>query len=110
ENAGYDSASYRTAMEQTVQKQGEPRLQIGDITAAFANGAKAYEAIYYTPHFVHTPMEPPAALADVKVDSGEVWASCQDAQALRSTVAAAIGMDESKVTARVTLLGGAFGR
>ena len=40
----------------------------------------------------------------------EIWACCQDGQALRKTAAEAIGMDEAKVTARVTLLGGAFGR
>jgi isoquinoline 1-oxidoreductase beta subunit len=68
------------------------------------------EAAYWSPHFVHAPMEVPSATADVRDESAEVWACCQDAQALRKTAAAAIGMDPAKVTARVTLLGGAFGR
>src|SRR3546814_3194131 len=68
------------------------------------------EASYWSPHFVHAPMEVPAAVADVRDDRAEIWACCQDAQALRATAAAAIEMDPASVTARVTLLGGAFGR
>lgn len=40
----------------------------------------------------------------------EVWACCQDGQALQQTAAGAVGLDPSKVLAHVTLSGGAFGR
>ena len=104
------SVAYQKTLEATAQKPGKIRRMDGDVEAAFANAPNVIEAAYWSPHFVHAPMEVPSAVADVRGDSAEVWACCQDAQALRKTAAAAIGMDPAKVTARVTLLGGAFGR
>ena len=109
-NTVYESASYQKQLEATAQKPGKVRRVDGDVEAAFAGAPNVIEAAYWSPHFVHAPMEVPSAVADVRDDSAEVWACCQDAQALRKTAAAAIGMDPAKVTARVTLLGGAFGR
>lgn len=109
-NTVYESVSYQKQLEATAQKPGKVRRVDGDIEAAFAGAPNVIEAAYWSPHFVHAPMEVPSAVADVRDDSAEVWACCQDAQALRKTSAAAIGMDPAKVTARVTLLGGAFGR
>jgi len=59
---------------------------------------------------VHAPMEPPSAVANVQDGKCEVWGSSQDAQALKATVAEAIGMDPANVTSHVPLLGGGFGR
>ena len=109
-NAVYDSVAYRKALEKTAGEPGDVRRSQGDVEAAFAKAEKVIEASYWSPHFVHAPMEVPAAVADVKAENAEVWACCQDGQALRKTVAEAIGMDPQKVTARVALLGGAFGR
>ncbi|MEK0083125.1 molybdopterin cofactor-binding domain-containing protein [Benzoatithermus flavus] len=110
-HAVYESSAYRKALETTATKPGKVRRVEGDVDAAFADRSlKVVEAAYWSPHFVHAPMEVPAAVADVRDDRAEVWACCQDAQALRKTAAAAIGMDAANVTAHVTLLGGAFGR
>jgi isoquinoline 1-oxidoreductase beta subunit len=109
-NIVYDSLTYQKTLEATAQKPGRVRRMDGDIQAAFASAGTVIEAAYWSPHFVHAPMEVPSATADVRDEGAEVWACCQDAQALRKTAAAAIGMDPAKVTARVTLLGGAFGR
>lgn len=109
-NAAYESSAYRKTLEGATKTPGDIRRMHGNIEAAFKAAGKVVEATYYSPHFVHAPMEVPAALASVHDGKCEVWACCQDAQALRSTVAGAIGMDEANVTARVALLGGAFGR
>jgi isoquinoline 1-oxidoreductase beta subunit len=55
-------------------------------------------------------MEPPCAVAKVESGACEVWAPTQNPQAARTEVAKALGLDESKVTVHVTLLGGGFGR
>jgi isoquinoline 1-oxidoreductase beta subunit len=109
-NAVYDSVSYRALLEDKARQPGDVRRNRGDVDAAFKPDAEVVEAAYWSPHFVHAPMEVPAAVANVSGDTLEVWACCQDGQALRKSAAEAIGMDEAKVTARVTLLGGAFGR
>ena len=110
-NAAFDTTAYRAELEERAKKPGDIRRMEGDIEAAFAeDGAKTVEAAYWSPHFVHAPMEVPVAVADVKDGACEVWASCQDGQALRTSAAEALGLDEAKVTAHVPLLGGAFGR
>lgn len=108
-NGSYDSTAYRQLLEATCQKPGDIRRKRGDVEAALKD-ATVIEAAYWSPHFVHAPMEVPVAVASVNGDSMEVWACCQDGQALRKSAAEAIGMPEEKVKANVTLLGGAFGR
>jgi isoquinoline 1-oxidoreductase beta subunit len=110
DNAVYESGAYRKTLEAATKKPGDVRRIEGDIEAPFKGEARIVEATYYSPHFVHAPMEVPAALAHVHDGKCEVWACCQDGQALRKTVAAAVGFDEADVTARIPLLGGAFGR
>jgi isoquinoline 1-oxidoreductase subunit beta len=110
-NGSWDTVAYRQLMEDSCKRPGDIRRKRGDVEAALkASNAKVVEAAYWSPHFVHAPMEVPAAVADVKGDKMEVWACCQDGQALRKTAAEMIGMPEDKVRANVTLLGGAFGR
>lgn len=125
DNAGYDSEAYRRQLEDSArlissppERRGEGRAdrpgfiarEEGDIERAFGEADRVVEATYYVPHFVHAPMEPPAAVARIENDVCEVWSSTQDPQASRSTVAEAIGFDEASIVSRVPLLGGAFGR
>jgi isoquinoline 1-oxidoreductase beta subunit len=110
ENAAYDTDTARKEMETTASQPGDRFRSSGNAETALAGGGKTLEATYYTPHFVHAPMEPPGAVADVKGDKVEVWSSTQDAQAAQATVAEALGIDKANVTSHVPLLGGAFGR
>jgi isoquinoline 1-oxidoreductase subunit beta len=109
-NASYDSATYRRALEESARAKGDVVREEGDVNAAFDAGGTVVEAAYYSPHFVHAPMEPPGAVAHVHDGGCEVWSSTQDAQATQKTVAETLGIDPAKVTSRVPLLGGAFGR
>jgi len=97
-------------METTATQDGSVIRSVGDAAGTIATAPKTMSAMYYNPHFVHAPMEPPAAVANVRDGKCEVWGCSQDAQALKATVAEAIGMDPANVTSHVTLLGGAFGR
>ena len=109
-NVGYNSDSFRKDMEATAQQPGKVVREEGDVDKALSGAAKVVEATFYLPHYSHATMEPPSAVANVKDGKCEVWSSCQDPQAARSTVAGAIGFDEKDVVSRVALLGGAFGR
>ena len=110
ENASYDSAAYRETLLATVRKPQRIVRDVGDITAALTASKKRVVAEYYAPHLAHAPMEPPAALARVSDGTCEVWAPTQNPQSARKELAKALGLDESKITVHVTLLGGAFGR
>lgn len=109
-NASYESAAYRKAMETAAASPGDRYRFEGDAPKVIAESANKYEALYYTPHFVHAPMEPPGAVAHVHDGICEVWSSTQDGQAAQNVVATALGLEPSKVISRVPLLGGAFGR
>lgn len=110
DNATYDSAAYKNDLLAAVRAPGKVVRQVGDVDKALAGAARKVSAEYYLPHLVHAAMEPPAAVARFDNGACEVWATTQNPQAARTEVARVLGVDESKVTVHVTLLGGGFGR
>jgi isoquinoline 1-oxidoreductase beta subunit len=110
ENAGYESESYKKSLLETVRKPQRVVRNVGDVDAEFGKGGKTHEAEYYVPMLSHAPMEPPAAVADVKDGKALIYAATQNPQAVQDTVAAALGIDKKNVECHVTLLGGGFGR
>jgi isoquinoline 1-oxidoreductase subunit beta len=109
-NATYNSAAYKTQLEETARKPGKVVRSAGNVDAEFAKGGKILEASYYAPHLAHAPMEPPAALADFRDGKVTLWAATQDPQGLQEAVSKALGIQKEDVICHVTLLGGAFGR
>jgi isoquinoline 1-oxidoreductase beta subunit len=109
-NATYNSDAYRAELTATARKACKVARNVGDVDKAFAGAAKTHEAEYYTPLLAHTPMEPPAAVAEFKNGKVEVWTCTQNPQAVQDTVAAAVGIKPEDVACHVTLLGGGFGR
>jgi isoquinoline 1-oxidoreductase beta subunit len=72
-NASYDSAAYRTSLEESARKPGRVVRNDGDYTAAAAGAAKKVEAEYYLPHLAHASMEPLAVAARISDGHCEVW-------------------------------------
>lgn len=109
-NASFDSGAFKTALKEAARKPGKVARNVGDVDAEFAKGGKIIEADYYVPLLAHTPMEPPAAVAEFKNGKVIAYAATQNPQAVQATVAAAVGIKPADVTCYVTLLGGGFGR
>jgi isoquinoline 1-oxidoreductase beta subunit len=109
-NAKYDSAAYRTEMEEASRKPGLVVRKEGDVDTALKGADKVIVGEYYLPHLAHVSMEPPVAVADVKGDKAEIWAPVQSPGGTREDVAKTLGIPEDNVTVNVTLLGGGFGR
>jgi nicotinate dehydrogenase subunit B len=82
----------------------------GDAAAALAAAAVSVQATYTTAYLAHVPLETSAALADWD-DLGRltVWAGCNVPFAVRSRLAAALGIDEADVRVIVPPTGGGFG-
>ena len=82
----------------------------GDPAAALAAVAVSVQATYTTAYLAHVPLETSAALADWD-DRGRltVWAGCNVPFAVRSQLAAALGLDEADVRVIVPPTGGGFG-
>lgn len=107
-NGEHESKAYKEDLVASASAPGTTALARGD---ADTETHSQHEAVYYTPYLAQAPMEPPAAAAIVNEDgSCEVWASTQDPQTARATVAATLGIDNEQVTMNITLLGGGFGR
>jgi isoquinoline 1-oxidoreductase subunit beta len=109
-NGKYDSAVYRTALEEAARKPGLVVRKEGDVDAALKVADKVVVGEYYIPHLAHVSMEPPVAVADVKDGKAEIWAPVQSPGGTREDVAKTLGIPEENVTVNVTLLGGGFGR
>jgi len=110
ENADYDSDRYRVELSKSVRAPGTVARNVGDVDGALSKAARLVEAEYHVPHLAHVPMEPPAAVAQVKDGKCEVWAPTQYPQEARTEAAKTIGFSEDRVQVHVTFLGGAFGR
>lgn len=98
------------AMVTVGQGRGVTIQKEGNVKSALEGGGRLVEAEYRTPMAYHAYMEPLAAVADVRSDGVDVWASTQAANRLRGSVADSIGRDESEVTVHPVYLGGGFGR
>jgi len=109
-NGSFYSDSFRDELLLSVRAPGTVVRKVGDVDKAFGSAAKVVEAEYLVPHLSHMQMEPLVATAKVAGGTAEVWVPTQNPQAVRSTVAAVVGLPEDKVTVHVTLLGGGFGR
>jgi isoquinoline 1-oxidoreductase beta subunit len=80
-------------------------------TAAIDGAAKKVEASYAYPFLVHAPLEPQNCTAHVKADGTiEMWAPTQNPGSGIRMVAAATGVDASKITVHMIRCGGGFGR
>lgn len=107
---GVNSADEMATFREQVESSGKTRRKVGNADKALQAAAKTVGAVYESPHLVHAPMEPPAAVAWVRGDSAEVWASTQAPQNARKLVARYAGLKEDAVVLHPTLLGGGFGR
>jgi aerobic carbon-monoxide dehydrogenase large subunit len=101
---------------------GAPRLFDGAGNLALEGGEGAEEDVladadvvvrarFVNQRVAAVPMEPNAALAAPDPETGGVtlWAQAQAQFSIRDAVAAALGLDESKVRVVTTWLGGGFG-
>ncbi len=109
-NGKYESAAYRTELEEAARKPGLVVRKEGDVDAALKSAAKVIVGEYYLPHLAHVSMEPPVAVANVKDGKAEIWAPVQSPGGTREDAAKTLGIPEDDVTVNVTLLGGGFGR
>ena len=109
-HGSYDSAVYKSQLEETARKPGKVVRNDGDAEKALAAAAKTVSAEYYIPHLPHATMEPPSATVRVADGKCEAWAPVQSPGAARNELAEKLGLKPADVTVNVTLLGGGFGR
>ncbi len=109
-HASYDSAAYKTQLEETAGQPGKIARNDGDADQALGAAAKTVSAQYYIPHLAHATMEPPSATARLADGKCEVWAPVQSPGEVQDELVQKFGLKRDDVTVNVTLLGGGFGR
>ncbi|MDE2182937.1 MAG: xanthine dehydrogenase family protein molybdopterin-binding subunit [Alphaproteobacteria bacterium] len=86
-----------------------------DVRAIEARGnatskpVRTFETTYHKGYVAHAPIEPHAALAEVRNGRATVWASTQTPFPTRSAVAKALGFEEKAVRVITPFVGGGFG-
>ena len=85
----------------------------GDADGALGRAATVLEAEYFTPAADHASLEPQNGTAHVRQVDGawraDVWASTQNPNGLKSSVARALGLDAAAVVVHPQYIGGGFG-
>lgn len=81
----------------------------GDIDAAMADAAVTIDQVYTTPHQVHAAMEPHASIASWDGDRLTLHSSLQILGAAKQILAAAVGIEATKVRIFSPYIGGGFG-
>ncbi|GEP09721.1 xanthine dehydrogenase family protein molybdopterin-binding subunit [Methylobacterium gnaphalii] len=109
-NANYDTTAFRKELEAAARQPGKVVRNQGDVDGAMAKAKTKLQAEYFVPHLAQAPMEPPAAVAQVKDGFCEAWACTQGPQAANDRLMKRLNLPKEKVKVNVTLLGGGFGR
>ena len=73
-------------------------------------GQEVVEAEYTFAFATHSPLQPNAAIADVKADRAEIWSTLKLPIAAHKEIAKLVGLEMDKVTVHVITGGGSFGR
>ncbi len=109
-NVRHDSGAYNDELRSAARAGGHVIRDRGNVDEALGSAARVVEAEYFVPYLVHTPMEPPVALADATRRPVRIVTSTQAPNETRQYVAEALGIEKTEVECEVTLLGGGFGR
>jgi isoquinoline 1-oxidoreductase len=97
--------------EDLLKRAGEPEVTgaKGDLQAALGAGAKRFAQTYHKGYVAHAPMEPHAAVAEMKEGHLTIWASTQTPFPTRDRIARMLNLDASKVRVVTPYVGGGFG-
>jgi isoquinoline 1-oxidoreductase beta subunit len=109
--AGFNTSAVPEILAGALQRDdGFAIFTRGDADAAIAAAAKVIEADYSSPYLAHATMEPMNCTVLAGDRGATVWAPTQVPDFARRAAAAVLGLDEERVSVKVTLLGGGFGR
>jgi isoquinoline 1-oxidoreductase subunit beta len=92
---------------------GDPGIDAlvrGDASQALAGAAQVLSADFELPYLAHQPMEPLAAVGELRDGRCEIWAGCQNPSADHRAAVRILGLPADKVTLHLLPSGGSFGR
>lgn len=84
------------------EEPGDPESTLGDLT-------RTVSGVFRTPYVSHSPIEPKAALVQIKDDRVDVWTATQSPFRVQTTIAELLGRAPEEVVVTTLMAGGAFG-
>jgi len=93
----------------SMSEHAMPRPAAASIDEALSTAAHRLEASYTVAYIAHTPLEPRAAAAEWKDGNLTVWTGTQRPFGVRSELAEAFGIPESRVRVIVPDMGSGYG-
>jgi isoquinoline 1-oxidoreductase len=104
------SVDTESIFDHIVRIAPEPETDAaGDLAAGREACDHTFEATYYGGYVAHAPIEPHAAVAEIKDGKATVWSSTQTPFPQQATIARAIGFREEDVRVVTPYVGGGFG-
>jgi nicotinate dehydrogenase subunit B len=100
-----------TIFEHLIKVGGTPEVKEtrGDVAAGRAVATRVFETTYRKGYVAHAPIEPHAAVAELRDGKLTVWASTQTPFPTRDRIAEAVGLDPKNVRVITPFVGGGFG-
>jgi CO/xanthine dehydrogenase Mo-binding subunit len=80
------------------------------VESAFASAAQQLSARYHVPHIAHASIGPSVAVADVREDGADLYASTQRPFGLREEAAELLGLSPDRVRVHPQMMSGLYGR
>ncbi len=93
-----------------VGEPGIDSLVRGDATTSMAKAAKVLSADFELPYLAHQPMEPLAAVGELRDGRCDIWAGSQNVSADHAAAVRILGLTPDRITLNVLPSGGSFGR
>lgn len=101
----------KTIFDHLLKESSPPQVtdDVGRLDAGRKNAAQVFEHTYLDGYVAHAPMEPHAAVAELKDGTLTIWASTQNPFGARDKVASALDMPAEKIRVITPFVGGGFG-
>ncbi|MFK7853508.1 MAG: molybdopterin cofactor-binding domain-containing protein [Granulosicoccus sp.] len=110
EHGSFSTVQFEQELRDAVNAPGTSVREQGNTNEALEGATRVVAQEYYQKFNVHSPMEPPVALASFSEGKLDIWAPVQSPYGTRLDLAEFLKLNEEDVTVNVTLLGGGFGR
>jgi len=102
---------HETIFDHLLSRAPTPSVagRAGNLAAGEKEATAVVEETYLNSYVAHAPIEPHAALAEVKDGRATVWASTQAPFGVQDQVSRALGLSKEKVRVIAPFVGGGFG-
>lgn len=110
ENQKISNRYIQQVFRDKLKKEGTSFCEVGAYQRTMDQADEVLAAVYETPFWSHSPMEPMNTLAHVQKDRCDIWSPCHMQSRLLAAAKEITGFEDEQIRIHTTYLGGSFGR